>query len=1032
MTAARSAAAVLLLLAAALSAGPAAAQQQAVCPNQPGNPAAGNRVECTIGDSQTHDVTGNIDIQLNGFDITAAERGHHGVAGQHWAIGDIDIRVTGGKIKVGKDAVQGDRGEAWGIAGVHERNTPGRVSIDVSGVDIDTKGKWSFGVRGLSRGPDGVRIRVRDSTIDTTGERANAISGRVHNAGGLHIGVTGGSFGTAGQNAVGVKGESYGTGDIILDIRDAAIVTRGFLADGVLGWNFHNAGIINSDGLIDIALSGRASVTTHGDQAAGANGEQSDPGATKDVRISLSGGAAVRTGASRTGATPAGGYLAHGVYGKNYGTGDIAIGLSDSASIGTKGDAARGIYGLHYGTGDIAIGLSGAASIRTEGARARGIYGLQFNAASESDVRIFLSGRSSVRTGGAEAHGVYADNDGKGGIFIGLSDSASVRTEGGGALGIRGLRWTGASGDIAISVADRASVTTSGAGADGIRAGHVSGDGTMTVTVGAGASVRATGENASGVQFGRLNSGYDGTDKQKLDGVPDPIPDGTLERAANLDAAGVYRKQTATVNGTVRGGTGDAAGVYLAGGGKVHIGPKGTVGAASGVSVWARRELDTENAPALHVSLDPGGRRMAKVLDGGWILNDGGKTTIVMNGVKLHDGTDGATGLWAPNGARDVTIRKAGVTVTIPKNGDWTISKRSESTVEGRDFSAADFTEVYAPRAAVYEALPGFLLRLDGGAASGAAGALYGPGLAQADAGGRGAAEVASSASGSASGAASGAGGKARAPGSPLWLRIGGGFGKYAARQADAKARYRFRRWEAEAGMDFRLAEGVTGYASARLASGSTRVAAPGGGGKASATGYGLAAGAEWTGADGWFAAGRASVMRYSLDVESATRGALAGGAGAWVFGYRAEAGKRMAAGAADLAGRVWLDGARMSLDGFSDAVASQVEAASAGRLSAGAGLGTETVRALSGGGGLALRGAFGAAFRLDEGTKTDVSGEALRSKGPGARLLLGLGAEWRPRKDDAGTALGFDAEASGAGSRDAAYSLNITLRTAF
>ncbi len=714
------------------------------------------------------------------------------------------------------------------------------------------------------------------------------------------------------------------------------------------------------------------------------------------------------------------GLYSRGVFAEMKGGGRVAIG-ADGARIETKDDYSQGVFGVARGAGDLDIDIRDS-EILTGGVNAFAVEGLH---TGEGALRIRIRG-GRLETKSRSTQAVYARRSGTGLLRIETRDAdivtldlgdgrshgivgrrfggsgdieidvkgGSIATGGSQSVGVYG--WHQGAGGIDIALADGASVATSGAGADGIHAAHVSGDGTMTVAVGAGASVRATGENASGVQFGRLNS--DTTDN---------ILDGTLERAADPDGDG-FRRQTAAVHGTVRGGTGDAAGVYLAGGGRVYIGPQGTAGAASGVSVWARRKLDTEDAPALHVSLNPGGRTMAKVLDGGWILNDGGKTTIVMNGVKLHDGTAGATGLWAPNGARDVTIREKGEKVT------------------DRDFSADDFivSEHYAPRAAVYEALPGFLLRLDGGGVT--AGALYGPGRMQASGS---PAEVASSAGG-----ASGAGGgKARAPGSPLWLRIGGGFGKYAARQADAKARYRFRRWEAEAGMDFPLAEGVTGYASARLASGSTRVAAPGGGGKASATGYGLAAGAEWTGADGWFAAGRLSAMRYSVDVESATRGRLKGGAGAWVFGYRAEAGRRFALrGAAHLTGRVWLDGARMALDGFSDAVASQVEAASAGRLSAGAGLGTETVRALSGGGGLALRGAFGAAFRLDEGTKTDVSGEALRSKGPGARLLLGLGAEWRPRKDDAGTALGFDAEASGAGSRDAAYSLNITLRTAF
>ncbi len=772
---------------------------------------------------------------------------------------------------------------------------------------------------------------------------------------------------TTAHSHSGVLANQQGSGGASIDILGGSIETQDANGNGV----YLNHG--GSGGAR--ATIRNAAIETAGQQAHGLYGKLFG---AADLRLEAEGGSILTKGSGSAGVfgwayqqgrdihidirktdiDTAGGAI--GVYGWHQGTGDISIRVDGGAPVTTLGSFAHGVFGQHQGTGDISIRVDGGASVTTHGSFSYGVWGWHDNSDTTKDIRISLSGRSSVRTGGDDARGVHGRGNGTGGVAIGLSDSAAV--------------------------------ATSGARAHGVHAEHLTGDGTMTVTVGAGASVRATGAGASGIQLGRLSSSD------------------AIVRAADPDADG-FRKQAATVHGTVRGGTGDAAGVYLAGGGRVYIGPQGTAGAASGVSVWARRELDTGNnaddPPALYVGLNPGGRTMAKVLDGGWILNDGGKTTIVMNGVKLHDGTAGATGLWAPNGARDVTIRKAGVTVTIPTSGPWTISQPSESIVADRDFSAADFTEVYAPRAAVYEALPGFLLRLDGGA--GPAGtALAGTGP-------------------------SGTAGKARAPGSPLWLRIGGGFGRYAARRAAVGARYRFRRWEAEAGMDFRLAEGVTGFASARLASGSARVSAATGGGRIEAAGYGLAAGAQWRGPQGWFAAGRLSAMRYSLDVESATRGPLKGGAGAWVFGYGAEMGKRFAAaGATRFAARAWAGGGQVSLDGFTDAVRARVSAPDGSRLSVGAEAASETVRKLDGGGELALRGAAGLALALDGRTAAEVSGAALRSKAPGARLLLGLGAEWRPRKDDAGTALGFDARTDGAGAKDAAYSLNLTLRTAF
>ena len=627
------------------AAAPAEAQQQAVCPDPPGNPAAGNRVLCEEDAASTD----NIVIRVNGFDITAAERSHHGVWGHHRGNGDIDIDVTGGAIKVGKIPVTGDNGEAWGIAGVLEYNKAGRVLIDVSGVDIDTQGEKSFGVYGLSRGPGGVRIRVRDSTIDTKHLDARAVFGWANGAGRVDIGVTGGSFETADDYANGVRGSSYGAGDIVLDVRDAVIVTHGYLADGVFGWNWGD----NSDGLIDIALSGRASVTTRGDDTYAVFGWQDNAAATKDVRISLVGETAVRTHGAR----------ARAVYGRNDGTdGDVDIGVDGGASVTTNGADAHGIYGFNSGTsseGDIDIDVSDGASIAandasatandtsvtTNGANAHGIYGLNSGTSSRGDIDIDVYGGASVTTKGADAHGIYGLNSG---IFSG--------------------------GGIAIAVGIGSSVTTSGAGAHGIHTGIV-GRGPVSAAVRGGASVRATGANASGIRFGRFNT-----------------TSMILERAAQ-PGEDRYRNQTATVNGSVLGGSGEAAGVYLSGGGKAIIGPKGAVGADSGIAILAARKLLSEGAPKLLVRLNLGGRRVGAVLGDDWIINDGGETTILVNGVKLHDGATGATGNTAVNGAWDVAIRRDGLTVDRRAPGNWKISRRSESTIKDRDFSAADFTE---------------------------------------------------------------------------------------------------------------------------------------------------------------------------------------------------------------------------------------------------------------------------------------------------------------------------------------------------
>ena len=73
------------------------------------------------------------------------------------------------------------------------------------------------------------------------------------------------------------------------------------------------------------------------------------------------------------------------------------------------------------------------------------------------------------------------------------------------------------------------------------------------------------------------------------------------------------------------------------------------------------------------------GRRVAQAIGESFIHNHEGETTLLINGVVLHDGASGATGIEAPNGAWDVTLL-------------------DRPTVTGRVFSHDDFTENYAPR----------------------------------------------------------------------------------------------------------------------------------------------------------------------------------------------------------------------------------------------------------------------------------------------------------------------------------------------
>ena len=104
--------------------------------------------------------------------------------------------------------------------------------------------------------------------------------------------------------------------------------------------------------------------------------------------------------------------------------------------------------------------------------------------------------------------------------------------------------------------------------------------------------------------------------------------------------------------------------------------------------------LAAEGAPQLLVDMNLDGRRVEDVIGDDWIINDGGETTIVVNGVTLPDGPTGVVpDTVAPNGAWNVTMREEGVTVDRSDPNAWVITEPTAGVVADRDFSTADFIE---------------------------------------------------------------------------------------------------------------------------------------------------------------------------------------------------------------------------------------------------------------------------------------------------------------------------------------------------
>ena len=303
---------------------------------------------------------------------------------------------------------------------------------------------------------------------------------------------------------------------------------------------------------------------------------------------------------------------------------------------------------------------------------------------------------------------------------------------------------------------------------------------------------------------------------------------------------------------------------------------------------------------------------------------------------------------------------------------------------------SSNLQEVYAPRAAVYEALPGFLLRLDGGGPEGA---------------------------------------RLRSPGSPVWAKLTGGRGSYESDSASAGAEYDFNRFTAQVGLDAGMGEHFAGSISVRQVSGSAEVSAPTGGGEVDAKGIGVSLGASWKGAGGYYANGSLSLTDYDLELADSSVGTLKKDASARGLSLGIEAGQRIRmSGNTSLTPRAWATRSAVSIDNFTDSADARFSLDDARRLTGGVGVAAETARAFEGG-TLSLRGSvdveqvFG-----DAETSVDVSGERLASEAAGTRLLLGLGGVYRKGR----FSISGEVSVGGPGSGDAEYAGRVSIGIRF
>ena len=618
----------------------------------------------------------------------------------------------------------------------HQGSGDNDITIDLTGGSITTSGTASRAIRArrdsgsTTDGAAGdVTISVTDSTISTTATSGGneVIQAENATAGQGNVSVILRNTTVTSGSGIGIEGErSNGTGNVILDVDGSSIMTNGATSHNIYGEH-------SGTGKIDIDVK-NSTLSTNGNQSSGISASHTGTG---DIEIDVDNGTGITT------TTGEGGQHARGILAFRSGTatGNIRINLDGGSTITTQGMNADGIEAISLTSGEIAINFGDGSSITTNGKSAKGIFADQQSGASTGVLNINSTGTSMITTKDIYSSGIWAIHRGMNDINVNLS-GAEIRTEStqvdtnGNTLsyGIRGSHY--GTGNMNIDLRD-SSITTSGASSRGIYGLHYGGSSNPTGSMGNieiathdGHTITTTGTNSHGINFYHFGSDDDARTIDVSVGGPVNVRGdgsrgvriGTVSTSnsapiwmASLGDDG-YRRQTVTVNGPI---TSAGEGVYMAGGGRVIIGPGGSIDSTRRIAILATGTIPEDDSdmnsvipaipPKLRVDLNLDGRRVAQVLNDGWIINDGGETTIAVNDTVLHDGATGVTGRTARNGVWNVRMMADGVKVTNYTDDEstmdidesnpanWTVTDRAGGVIADRDFSATDFTETRRP-----------------------------------------------------------------------------------------------------------------------------------------------------------------------------------------------------------------------------------------------------------------------------------------------------------------------------------------------
>ncbi len=897
-----------------------------------------------------------------------------GIYASHEGHGDIRIRVTDTNIRTGgADGIQTPGADAQGIYATHTGRTivcgapgsgcevgggttpgGGGVSIVVTGGAIDTHGEDSHGIWARHRGDSGadeadgavdpddvgagnVAIAVTDADIDTAGADARGVYGLIQQT----------CAGTDEDGNCNELVEGTGVGDIAIAVTGGSIDTAG------VGGAYAVHALHENTGAIAVGLTGVAAAT-EGNQAHGVSAEHR--GSAGDVSVTVDGGSIATAGED-----------AHGVYGAHAGSGDLSVGVMNGAAVTTKGIGAQGVRADHDGSGTLTVDVTG--DVTTEGESSDGVLALH---RGNGNLAIGMTG-GAVKTTGFEAHGLYASHTGAAGTVSVTVSGGSVTAEDADSAGV--LAHHGANeGAVTVSVGQGASVTggrvgiqlSADADADGnVPTRTVRVDGTVRGVSGAGihlptggvVNVGATGR-VSGASVAIFSNGdvdvtvagtvegdvrADGDLTATIDGMVTGDVEGLGEgdHTVTVSRGGVVRNtirlaaSEVTLNGT-------AGRVLFEAGGTLTVGATGRITGVDGVAIQS-------DGGELTVNLNLASRRVADVLVGA-IMADPDATTLLVNGETVNAGAD------AGNGAFDIRLSA----------GDGRLS----------------LSEFYAPRAGLYEALPGLLLRLGGAQSKGERKTL---------------------------------------PGSPVWASVLSGNGSRGKANSTVGAKYDFDQSGAEAGLglSFPWVDGLRASLSIRQVNASANLSMGSGKGEIDLEGVGYAFGLSWKSGGGWYASGDLGLTDYAADFVSGSRGGLKHDVDASVRSLNLEAGRRLTldrwAKRIALTPRVWVTRASVDVDDFTDSAGARFKLVEGDRLTGGAGVVAEAGFA-RGGGRLSLRGALDVETALSgEKTSVEVSGHRLHAEAEKTRFLMGVGARWRKGRFE----IGGELNAAGLGSDD-------------